>query len=385
MTPPDPAARRPPRAVMAALQASFARPFDNPLDDAAFDRLARDIFAWQFGRNDPFAAYCTRRGRTPDSVMHWSEIPAVPTAAFREVALIAGRREDAEAVFRTSGTTKGGERRGEHYIADIAVYDNALLAAFAAMLLPDGVRPMMISLVPPPRDLPDSSLGHMIATVMAGLGSPDSRTCASVAHGMDTAALDDALRQARQSGEPACLLGTSFSFVHWLDALAAGGRTCRLPDGSRLMDTGGFKGRSREVDADAMRAAYLERFAIAPDFAINEYGMTELCSQFYDTTLRERVLGGRPGLRRKQAPPWVRTRVVDPATLEPLPHGRQGLLQHFDLANAGSVIAVQTEDIGVIVDGGFRVIGRAHGATPRGCSIAMDDLLTAVRERAPRR
>jgi hypothetical protein len=77
----------------------------------------------------------------------------------------------------------------------------------------------------------------------------------------------------------------------------------------------------------------------------------------------------------------VRTRVVDPVTLDPLPAGREGLLQHFDLANIGSVIAVQTEDVGVMQDDGFVVIGRAAGATPRGCSIAMDELLSAVRER----
>jgi hypothetical protein len=43
---------------------------------------------------------------------------------------------------------------------------------------------------------------------------------------------------------------------------------------------------------------------------------------------------------------------------------------------------VQTEDVGVEVDDGFRLLGRAAGAVPRGCSIAMDELLAAAR--APR-
>ncbi len=59
--------------------------------------------------------------------------------------------------------------------------------------------------------------------------------------------------------------------------------------------------------------------------------------------------------------------------------GRPGLLAHFDLANLGSVSAVLTEDVGVGEPGGFRLLGRAAGAEPRGCSIAMDDLLAAVR------
>ncbi len=85
------------------------------------------------------------------------------------------------------------------------------------------------------------------------------------------------------------------------------------------------------------------------------------------------------GARRHVPPPWVRTRVLDPQTLSALPDGNPGLLCHFDLANAGSVIAILTEDLGIAVDGGFQVLGRVQGAEPRGCSIAMDDLLSGVR------
>jgi hypothetical protein len=374
--------RHPPRALLAALDAAFARPPEQPLADAAFDILARGIFAWQFQHNLPYRAYCEHRGRTPERVTHWSAIPAVPTAAFREVALVAGDAGSAEAVFRTSGTTRGQEKRGVHHVLDISVYHRALLSHFAAMLLPDGARLALHSLVPAPRDLPDSSLAHMIATVLELLGSRRSGWHASAAAGLDVESLDRALRDAQQRGEPVCLLGTSFAFVHWLDALREQNLSYRLPEGSRLMDTGGFKGRSREVGEEELRSAYVERFGIAPYAAVNEYGMTELCSQFYDTTLREHVLRARPGARRKQAPAWVRTRIVDPETLEPLSSHHEGLLQHFDLANIGSVLAVQTEDVGVEVDDGFRLLGRAAGAVPRGCSIAMDELLAAAR--APR-
>jgi hypothetical protein len=108
--------------------------------------------------------------------------------------------------------------------------------------------------------------------------------------------------------------------------------------------------------------------------------MTELLSQFYDSTLRDAV-HDRNGERRKLVPPWVRVRIVDPDTLEPLTNGGPGLLQHFDLANAGSVMAVQTDDIAVPAGDGFRLIGRVAGTVPRGCSIAMDMLLEAVHAR----
>lgn len=368
------------RALRSVLVDLFGRSIDDPLTDDEFNRVALRVFAWQYARNTPYAAFCDRRERTPDSVAHWTQVPAVPTAAFKEVPLVAGDVAAADAVFRTSGTTQGAEKRGTHHVLDVSIYHFALIPNFAACVLPDGAELRMLSLVPSAQEIPDSSLSHMASVLVDRLGSRDSGFYATATHGIDDARLHDALRAAERDAVPVCLLGTSFAFVHWLDRLDSRGDRFRLPPGSRLMDTGGYKGRSREVDEHAMRATYEDRLGIPPSHCVNEYGMTEMCSQFYDSSLRT-ALRGRAGERRKLVPPWVRTRIVDPETLEPLPPGSTGLLQHFDLANVGSVMAIQTEDLGITQDDGFRLLGRAPGAQPRGCSIAMDLLLEAVEER----
>lgn len=139
------------------------------------------------------------------------------------------------------------------------------------------------------------------------------------------------------------------------------------------MDTGGFKGRSREVMREEMLRLYEEVLAIRAAFRVNEYGMTEMGSQFYDNTLRDRVLGRfRP--RFKAIPHWVRTRILGPVTLEELPESEVGLMIHYDLANCGSVIAVETEDLGYRIDEGFEIVGRAPGAEARGCSLTVEEL-----------
>ncbi|MGH2607979.1 MAG: hypothetical protein ACRDHF_02720, partial [Tepidiformaceae bacterium] len=360
----------------------FQRPVTEAPRDDVFNDLALDVFRYQFDRIPALGAFWGRRGRDPGSVRHWSQIPAVPTAAFRELPLAAGDPAQAEAVFRTSGTTAEGTRRGTHYLMDLSIYHAALLPNFAARLLPDGSTLPMFALVPPAAELPDSSLAHMLQVVIDHLGGPGSAHYVHAASGLDRAGLTKALRSAELRRSPVCLLGTSFSFVHWTDHLRETGEHFDLPEGSRLMDTGGFKGRSRTVPESELRHAYLELMGIHPDFCINEYGMTELCSQAYETSLEERLGGALVGPRRKKWPPWARTRAVDPDTLEPLPNGETGLLQHFDLANLGSVVAVQTEDLGVCVEDGFIVLGRAGTATPRGCSIAMDELLHAARDRS---
>jgi hypothetical protein len=365
------------RALRSELADLFGTPLDTPPDDATFNRAALRVFAYQYERNAPYAAFCERRGRTPAEVTHWTQIPAVPTAAFREVDLVVGSAADADAVFRTSGTTLGEEKRGSHYVPDLILYHFSLIPNFAACVLPDGAELTMLSLIPPAAELPDSSLSYMVAVVLERLGAPGSGYFASAMHGIDDDRVADALAAAQAAGEPVCLLGTSFAFVHWLDRLAERNEAFALPAGSRLMDTGGYKGRSREVSQSEMHELYASRLGIPASHCVNEYGMTELCSQFYDASLRDAVRDVRKEPRRL-VPPWVRTRVVDPETLEPVADGTVGLLQHFDLANAGSVLAVQTEDLGVAVTGGFQLIGRAPGATPRGCSIAMDILLDAA-------
>lgn len=358
------------------------------LPDDAFDRLARAVFAHQLACNRPYRLFCERRGASPETVAHWTEIPAVPTDAFKAAALVCGDPAEIDAaaraggdghrsaaVFRTSGTTRGAEQRGTHYVPDLAPYDAALRAGFAAHLLPDGARMRMISLVPPPDAVPDSSLSHMAGAVLADFGAAESGWFVSPDGGIDHAGLSAALRAAEAADAPVCILGTAFALVHWLDALRDGGRRFRLPRGSRLMDTGGFKGRSREVTREELYGAVEDRLGIAPAWCVNEYGMTEMSSQFYDGVAGTAFA---PAARLHAGPSWVRTQATDPETLRPLPHGETGVLRHVDLANLHSVAAIQTADLGVTSPEGFRVLGRARGAEARGCSLAMDDLLTAI-------
>jgi hypothetical protein len=369
----------PAASLPEALLAICRRPAA-PIDDATFDRLALAVFQWQFERNAPFAAYCRRRGRTPGSVTRWTDVPAVPTAAFKEVALVSGSIAAAQACFRTSGTTRGREARGTRWMLDLAMYHAASLSFFRHCVLPDDAELPFLSLMPPARELPDSSLAHMIDLLCERVGAAGTAGYASAASGLDTDALIERLRAAEARGTAVCLLGTSLAFLHLLDALAARGLRIRLPARSRLMDTGGYKGSDRTVSPDALRASYGERLGMLPSHCVNEYGMTELCSQLYDAALRDEVLHGQPGAPRKIGPPWMRSRVVDPVTLAPLPAGETGILQHCDLANLDAVSFVQTEDLARAVEDGIELLGRDPTATPRGCSIAMDELLQAVRK-----
>jgi hypothetical protein len=360
------------RSLRQELIRLFRSGADAPVPEHRFNSLACRVFAHNFESVPAYRAYCQARGRTPATVTEWVQIPAVPTAAFKELKL---RDENAGPfrIFRTSGTSRGPERRGAHHVGDLGLYRASLRAAFEAFLLPDGARPRCVSLMVPSSQAPDSSLAFMISDVMSGFGDGRGLVAAGTS-GLDYPALVGAMEQAMARGEPVLLLGTSAAFTHWMGQLTDTDTEFELPEGSRLMDTGGYKGRGKRIEPEVLRAAYQARLGLPSWACVNEYGMTELLSQYYDAGLRDR-LRRTLGPPRKRGPGWLKSVAVDPESLEPLASGETGLLRHVDLANLHSVAAIQTEDLGRVDAHGLTLEGRATGAPTRGCSIAMDLLL----------
>jgi len=361
-----------PRALLEAELLAWMREDEWRPDEARFARLALELFAVHFERCAPYQAWCRRRGATPDRVDDWREIPSVPTSAFKELALRCFPAERTRRTFRTSGTSGGP--RGELHLDRLDLYEASLLPSFRRHLLPDlepGGRARILALAPAPEEAPDSSLTHMFATAIAALGAPGSGFF--VARG---ALREDALvagLDATGDG-PLLLAGTAFAFVHLLDALERRGARLALPPSTRIMETGGTKGRARELAAGELHAALAHRLGVAPARIVNQYGMTELGSQFHDS-----VLAQPHAPRRKLGPPWARVRLLDPETGAEAAPGEVGALAFLDLANTGSVAAIRSADLGRRVGDGFEVLGREPGAEARGCSIAADELLSGAR------
>ncbi|MGD2120241.1 MAG: long-chain fatty acid--CoA ligase [Gemmatimonadota bacterium] len=352
---------------------------EEPLSEPAFNDLALRVFRFQCHENQLYRGFVTRRGVNPEAVTSWREIPFLPTRAFKSAKLVSGNPGSVDRVFRTSGTTRGQLNRGEHHVLDLDLYRHSLLGNFARHLLRSTHdRMRILCLLPSSEAAPDSSLAFMMDEVVRGFGSHGSGFFVGPDGEIDEGAFWTALRYVERLGEPVLLAGTAFGFVRWLETGEKGPRRVSLPPGSRIMETGGYKGRSREVPREEFYEILEEGFGVGANFIVNEYGMTELLSQFY-----EPVLGGgeHPGVlgladRYHRGPPWVRTLSLDPMTLDEVPLGERGILAHLDLANLGSVSAVLTEDLGRMVPGGFQLLGRNPGSEPRGCSLAMEDFLS---------
>jgi len=354
------------------------------VDDGEFAALALELFAYQYERNAPYRRFCRARGVEPGHIADWTQVPPVPLSAFREVPLVCEPPEAAAAVFMTSGSTDPA-RRGRNHHPHLRLYDASLRASFAHLFVPDRERLRLLVVNPRPEVAPHSSLAYFLGRLVDFFGAPGSDFFfdGEVLQGQR---LVQVLGEVERSGEPVGLLGTSFAYVHLLDVFAEEGLSFQLPVGSRLLDTGGYKGRSREVPAAELRALFGQRLGLPDAACVNYYGMTEISTQYYDTTVRSQWRGDAepPGPRRKAVPPWARVRVVDPETMRSVAVGERGLLVHYDLANRGSCQAVLSEDVGYLTPeasastpGGFVLLGRAEGTEARGCSVATEDMLTA--------
>jgi len=335
----------------------------------AFNALALRLFAQQFQHNTAFQKFCQQRGRTPRTVKSWRDIPAVPINGFKDLTLSCVPPETCERVFMTSGTTRG-DVKGRHWHPQLQVYDLSMTLNFHQRFMGGADRVRMGILFPSEQLMPNSSLAHYLALALHTFGTPESRYYLGT-EGLQVDALCATLAEVQACGEPFALLGASYSFVHLMDALQARGLRFQLPAGSRLLDTGGFKGQSREMDMDEFYAQLSATFGVPRSACINMYGMTELSTQFYDAG--NAVL---PSI--KSGPHWIRSRVLDPLTGQEMPRGERGILAHTDLGNYNAVTTILTEDVGVEVDGGFLLLGRAQGAQAKGCSLAVDEFLRAA-------
>ncbi|HET6464363.1 MAG TPA: AMP-binding protein [Nitrospiria bacterium] len=338
--------------------------------EGRFDTLALRVFSFQFDRNPSYRRYCEAKDQTPDTVRSWREIPAVPTAAFKELDLVCDR---PQKVFLTSGTSQGPSKRGRHSVPRLDIYRASVLPNFTAHLLPDLAELRMLLLAGSPALWPHSSLTHMMEVVRQEYGGPDSAYYITEA-GLDLDGLSRSLREVCEQNKPVMLAGVTLAFHQFLEHCQVHRMAFRLPPGSRIMDTGGFKGQKINLSPAELYRRYEIVLGIPQTHIVNEYGMTEMGSQFYDNVLAD-YLNGLSRPRHKRVPPWVQTRVVDPETLEERPAGSTGMLRHYDLANCGSVMALQTEDIGHTVGDGFEVTGRASGSEARGCSLLIEEIL----------
>ncbi len=321
-------------------------------DSRTRDALLSDMAAWQISQIPELALLQLKQ---PHEQRHLDDFTATPTDLFRHRRIATFAASEECCHFISSGTTR--DAKGVHHFQNLELYEMAARAS-AQMSLFRGLKSAdLLILAPSASEAPHSSLAFMLDRFVSWYG--EHVQYVYIDNHIDDAALRTTLRRSQRLAKPLVLLGTSFAFAHAHAAI--GEERWSLPQGSRLMHTGGMKGRAREVPVEEQSHQLAHMFNLSPDSIYTEYGMTELSSQFYAQ--------GAQNASRYRIPGWVRVSTLDPATGQALPAGQVGVLRIDDVANIDSSCMIQTADLGQVQNNEVQLLGRDPASVERGCSL----------------
>ena len=226
----------------------------------------------------------------------------------------------------------------------------------------------MLILGPSRRWMPESSLGFMLDVLRETCGARESLH----AWGPKGPDYESANRwmDGHSARGPVLIFGTALALYRWMERVRrVRGRGWVLPPGSRVVETGGFKGRRIILSKREFYEQLGETLGLEEAWILAEYGMTELGSQLYDNTVAGMIRGGVPA-RRLVPPPWLRVSIWDLVHWRPLQGGQaSGPIAFQDPVNLDSLPFIVTEDLGRMDPRGLTLEGRMPGAEPRGCSL----------------
>jgi len=315
----------------------------NIQSEQAFNELALEVFNHQFNNNKVYRSFCDLLYVHPSEVKCVEDIPFLPIQFFKTHQVISSSNP-IQRTFSSSGTT--GSITSSHFVTDLNIYETSFTKGFEAFYgTPEDY--VVLALLPSYLEREGSSLIYMVDAFIKQSNHPESGFYLN-----NLAELKDSLIHLDSIGKKVLLIGVSFALLDLVETYQFNLKH------TIIMETGGMKGRRKELIRDELHAQLKQGFGV--DTIHSEYGMTELLSQGYSK-----------GNGFYNCPPWMRilTRDTEDA-LSIQPMGKTGGINVIDLANINSCSFIATQDLGrVHANGSFEVIGRFDHSDIRGCNL----------------
>ncbi len=342
-----------------------------------FNNLCVACFKVQAKNIPGYAKLCAQKKIDIDAVKDFLEIPPVPVQAFKTSDIFIYSKEEIYKNFKTSGTSKTSQGSAYFSVSGAEITSLAIVKNAGTYLFPDNFDTKFFLIAPPPEAAPSLTMAFGITEVMKNIGTYGGRHYIGK-DGIDWTALFSGLLECVEKNIAATIIAPSFAMVFMLDKMAAENMRIKLPKGSRILDAGGFKGRSREVSRAEMIRSAAEFLGVDPVYCVNALGMSELGTQYYDNNLKN-FIEGIKAPAAKENPHWAKTFVVDIEDdfkiLAPKTYGKTGALLHFDLTNIDRAVAILSDDAGRYAGSGFEICGRLSADDIKGCSLTVEEML----------
>lgn len=311
--------------------------------DKQFEDLALKIFKFQFENNRVYRSFCDLLYKHPSDVKTILDIPFLPIQFFKSHAILSSK-DPIQSIFSSSGTT--GSTTSKHLVTNLGIYEDSFNNGFQQFYgnIEDYV---VLALLPSYLEREGSSLIYMVDALIKQSKHPESGFYLN-----NFSDLKNKLTRLDYEGKKVLLIGVSFALLDLVETYQFNLKN------TIVMETGGMKGRRKELIRDELHKQLIQGFAV--DTIHSEYGMTELLSQAYSN-----------GNGLFKTPFWMRilTRDTEDA-LSINPTGTAGGINVIDLANINSCSFIATQDLGrVYKDNSFEIIGRFDNSDIRGCNL----------------
>lgn len=327
---------------MADFVSEFKKNIFN-ITQTSFEKDALDVFHYQREKCKVYKNFISNLSKDYSAIKSIEEIPFLPIELFKSNKVISSPKEP-KVCFESSGTT--GQITSKHYVADLNFYKNTALKAFEDQFgsIKDYV---VLALLPNYMERKNSSLVYMVQHFI-----DESKNDNSDFYLNNIDALKTQLAKCKAGNTKVLLIGVSFALLDLADEIGF-----PLNDNFIVMETGGMKGRRKELIRSELHYILKKRFGVSQIYS--EYGMTELLSQAY---LKDDNLFHTPN--------WMKFLVSDTEDPFNLNFEGRGVLNVIDLANIDSCSFIQLQDAGRLnLEGTFEVLGRIDNTDIRGCNL----------------
>lgn len=313
------------------------------VEKKSFDELAIAIFHHQYKHTAVYRRFVDALNVDPSSVSTLTDIPFLPIQFFKSYQVVSDRYDSFAQVFESSGTT--GQVPSKHIVQDIQLYEESFITYFEEIY--GDVRNLVIlGLLPSYLERGQSSLVYMVDALIK---RSEFKESGFYLH--NHADLFEVLTQLEAKKQPCILIGVTYALLDFAEQYSLNLKH------TKVMETGGMKGRREELIRDEVHTILKDAFQL--NEIHSEYGMTELLSQAYAV---------KDGCFKPA--PWMKVLIRDINDPFQLEKKGRGVLNIIDLANLNSCSFIATDDIGELnEDGSFYVFGRLDLSELRGCSL----------------
>ncbi len=303
--------------------------------------LALEVFHFQYENNSVYKDWCNCLNVDVNEIDSIEKIPFLPISFFKTHKVICGEF-NAELIFESSGTTQ--TINSKHLVKYAQIYQQSFIKCFE-LFYGNIDQYCIIGLLPNYLERGNSSLIKMVDELIKL-----SKHAESGFYLYEFDKLHSLLQSLENRKQKTLLFGVTFALLDF-----AGQFPMQLQY-TMVMDTGGMKGRKKEMTRDEVHHFLQQNLGV--ENINSEYGMTELLSQAYSK-----------GAGQYICPPWMKVLVRDET--DPLINSLtgKGLVNIIDLANIYSCSFISTDDVGNIEDDYFEIWGRLDNSDLRGCSL----------------